>query len=1015
MNRGMNVRCIVFAVISKRRPGHCCAADWVNSSKTRMNSPFAVEVAARRARSRAVFGVVFAISVFCSVFFDRVCGAELEKWLTPKAVYGHDDRIDLRDETNLKLRELASSVCGIINARELRTNALTGRIHLETECLQIAGSMLCEGERFRDQPTAPSCTAFLVAPDLVATAGHCILSEGDLSNHRFVFGFVMTDGQTAVTEFDTDRIYAGIELLTHALGPELDYAVVRLDRPVPPTVARPLVIRRDGVVSVGSPVGLMGYPLGLPLKLAFGTDTRIQPGGTFNKFIANVDAFAGNSGSPVFNASSLEVEGILVTGRDDVGTRLDSDCWISLIYPSDNGEGEGATRITALPWQEITANRPPINDSWNNASVIAGKSDLVSGTNIRASREAREPDHGFTPGGKSVWWRWTAPEGGVYNVSTSGSDFDTMLAVYSGESLAALSRTQWAENGSGYGSSFLTFMASPSTSYYFAVEGRYGRAGRIRLSLVPGAENEHAFANLKPISTPTFGPASLYPSEIQVTGLSGVVSHVRVRVIGLTHSGEQPAPNQLRVLLVNPQNRATLLMSNAGGTNRISNVDLTFDDLADRFLPKDAEGSPFPGTFKPTVGDKGIEERFPDTEFSVPYGAALSAVTGFDPNGSWRLFIWDAFFGYGSEGSVAGWGLVLETVQNTPPTLSFLADQQLASPADAIPVEFEIGDAGTAPANLTVEGRSSNPMLVPDDRIFIFGNAAKRQILVAPTGRAPGTARITVTVVDGAGATTSRDFSVTVLGNGTPVFASASPMFVPAIGKASLYPSGIQVSNVNGTIMDMAVLLAALTMPVGAPPDQWRVLLVGPQGQKVALMNFSGGSHRAESAVITFSDQALSGLPATGGEPLITGVYRPSASERVDSLASPAPRSPYDINFGSFENTDPNGTWKLFVEDWLTSLPESAAYLGGWTLHIRTQVDQVPIILSARANPSDKRITLEWNSLPRTRYRIQSAENLASPSWQTVSDLLADGRTSRIEVPISTRTRFFRLTESVER
>ena len=41
-------------------------------------------------------------------------------------------------------------------------------------------------------------------------------------------------------------------------------------------------------------------------------------------------------------------------------------------------------------------------------------------------------------GGHSAWWSWTAPANGTAIVSTLGSDFDTLLGIYTGSNIAAL-------------------------------------------------------------------------------------------------------------------------------------------------------------------------------------------------------------------------------------------------------------------------------------------------------------------------------------------------------------------------------------------------------------------------------------------------------------------------------------------------------------------------------------------------------------------------------------------------
>ena len=41
-------------------------------------------------------------------------------------------------------------------------------------------------------------------------------------------------------------------------------------------------------------------------------------------------------------------------------------------------------------------------------------------------------------GGKSVWYAWTPGFVGVASIDTNGSGFDTLLAVYTGSTLAGL-------------------------------------------------------------------------------------------------------------------------------------------------------------------------------------------------------------------------------------------------------------------------------------------------------------------------------------------------------------------------------------------------------------------------------------------------------------------------------------------------------------------------------------------------------------------------------------------------
>jgi hypothetical protein len=82
---------------------------------------------------------------------------------------------------------------------------------------------------------------------------------------------------------------------------------------------------------------------------------------------------------------------------------------------------------------------PPPNDYFGSRAVITGWSNSLTAWNFEATKEPGEPSHAGNRGGASVWWTWTAPGSGPATLSTEGSDFDTLLAVYTGSSLTGLS------------------------------------------------------------------------------------------------------------------------------------------------------------------------------------------------------------------------------------------------------------------------------------------------------------------------------------------------------------------------------------------------------------------------------------------------------------------------------------------------------------------------------------------------------------------------------------------------
>jgi hypothetical protein len=109
-----------------------------------------------------------------------------------------------------------------------------------------------------------------------------------------------------------------------------DYAIIELDREV--LDREPVRLNLDSIARKDDRLLIMGHPMGLPLKVA--SNARVIKNG--KKFFAtNLDSFQGNSGSPVFNVNTGEVEGILVRGKADT---LRANSCSKINYCDENGE-----------------------------------------------------------------------------------------------------------------------------------------------------------------------------------------------------------------------------------------------------------------------------------------------------------------------------------------------------------------------------------------------------------------------------------------------------------------------------------------------------------------------------------------------------------------------------------------------------------------------------------------------------------------------------------------------------
>ncbi len=123
-----------------------------------------------------------------------------------------------------------------------------------------------------------------------------------------------------------------------------------------------------------------------------------------------------------------------------------------------------------------TPNPPaPANDAFAAAQVITGCTGSVLSQNYQATKEIGEPDHGPSPGnnpgGKSIWYRWTAPASGQVTMTTDGSNFDSLLAVYTGNSVSGLALVANSDDGPIGLTSSVTFNANNGTVYQIAVAG----------------------------------------------------------------------------------------------------------------------------------------------------------------------------------------------------------------------------------------------------------------------------------------------------------------------------------------------------------------------------------------------------------------------------------------------------------------------------------------------------------------------------------------------------------------
>lgn len=123
------------------------------------------------------------------------------------------------------------------------------------------------------------------------------------------------------------------------------------------------------------------------------------------------------------------------------------------------------------------------NSRFVDRVAITGLDGSLMATNLGAWFESPEPGHaGVQAARRSVWYEWTAPEDAVMRFDTFGSDFDTRLAVYTGEAVDELEEVASNDDYINRVESQVEFFAEAGVSYKIAIDGYNASMGNIQLN-----------------------------------------------------------------------------------------------------------------------------------------------------------------------------------------------------------------------------------------------------------------------------------------------------------------------------------------------------------------------------------------------------------------------------------------------------------------------------------------------------------------------------------------------------
>ncbi|MCX5671203.1 MAG: S8 family serine peptidase, partial [Planctomycetota bacterium] len=367
-------------------------------------------------------------------------------------------------------------------------------------------------------------------------------------------------------------------------------------------------------------------------------------------------------------------------------------------------------------------------------------------------------------------------------------------------------------------------------------------------------------------------------SSLRVSGLQGTIADIDVRVT-ITHTRDE----DLDVYLISPGGVRVELFTDVGGTgDNFTNT--IFDDEADTSI---ASGTaPFTGRYRPE--------------------GSLAALDGRDPNGTWKLELWDDTAGV--TGFLWAWSIKVRTSATVEPSVVTDQNGQYGFAVD--PGTYAVGQV------LPGGGWVATAPLV-------------RSVPVPPGGvvRDVDFGSVTVSRVAGsvwrdADADGARDLGEGLEGwrvyldvdgdgewDGDGGAASVSSIDVPkAIPDQGTVWSQLTVVGTAGVLLDVDV---ALTIQHGWDEDL-DVYLISPGGVRVELFTDVGGSGVDFTGTI-LDDEAASSI--TSGSAPFPNRYRPEGSLSI------------------LDGASANGTWRLEVTDDEALLTGT---LVSWSISIQT-------------------------------------------------------------------------------
>ncbi|MDA7610571.1 Ig-like domain-containing protein [Verrucomicrobia bacterium] len=180
--------------------------------------------------------------------------------------------------------------------------------------------------------------------------------------------------------------------------------------------------------------------------------------------------------------------------------------------------------IVSLDWQVQGG-----ADDFAEAIAIESNSGFIRTSNSQATTENGEPRHSNKRTGNTIWYRWQPAASGLATLSLQGSSFDTVMAVYEGNSLTQLTEIESDDDRGGFSTSRLQFSAELGQDYMIAIGGFNGATGNILFSWEIDITQVVSFPRITII--PEYNTVSIGEPYQLTTSISGNIEDVQLQWI----------------------------------------------------------------------------------------------------------------------------------------------------------------------------------------------------------------------------------------------------------------------------------------------------------------------------------------------------------------------------------------------------------------------------------------------------------------------------------------------------